>query len=286
MKLEYFNLLVLPIVFVLLLFWEQLNPLRKKTRPLLHRLFVNLILTGTVFLVGGLVVRNARLGVSESILQRGFGLIFLIPLPKWCHIPMGFLLLDLTFYYWHCANHRIPLLWRFHNVHHIDPDLDVSTSFRFHFVEIAYSSFFRVAQVLIVGATPLTYTIYETVFTAGTMLHHSNIRFLLKLERCVNKAIVTPRMHGIHHSAVREEINSNYSVIFSCWDKLHKTLVLNVPQSSINIGVPGYQLAKDNRFLRLLSMPFIHQKDYWKNDDGSSPKSNQEQSVKVTMMIQ
>jgi sterol desaturase/sphingolipid hydroxylase (fatty acid hydroxylase superfamily) len=283
---EYFTLLVLPIVFVLLLCWEQLNPLRKKTRPLVQRLFVNMILTGAVFVVGGLVVRNTGLGVSEWILKRGLGLVFLVPLPQWCRIPIGFLLLDLTFYYWHWANHRIRLLWRFHNVHHIDPDLDISTSFRFHFVEIAYSSLFRVIQVLIVGATPLTYVIYETVFTAGTMLHHSNISLPLKLERCLNKAIVTPRMHGIHHSAVKDETNSNYSVVFSWWDRLHRTLVLNIPQSSVMIGVPGYQLAKDNRLWSLLSMPFVGQNDYWYYADGSSPKSNQEQSVKVTMMIQ
>jgi sterol desaturase/sphingolipid hydroxylase (fatty acid hydroxylase superfamily) len=285
MKMEYFIFLVLPVVFMLLLCWEQVNPLRKKTRPLVQRLFVNLILTGTVFVVGGLLVRNAGLGVSEWILKHGFGLVLLVPLPKWCRIAIGLLLLDLTFYYWHWANHRIPLLWRFHNVHHIDPDLDVTTAFRFHFVEIAYSSFFRVVQVLIVGATPLIYAIYETVFTAGTILHHSNIRLPLKLESCLNQAIVTPRMHGIHHSAVRDETNSNYSVVLSCWDRLHRTLVLNVPQSSIRIGVPGYRSAKDNRLLRLLSMPFVPQKDYWKNDDGSSPKSNREQSVKVTMMI-
>ena len=283
---EYFNLLVLPLVFLLLLCWEQVNPLRKNTRPLVQRLFVNLILTGTVFVVGGLVVRNAGLGVSEWILKRDLGLIFVLPLPQWTRVIIGFLLLDLTFYYWHLANHRIPLLWRFHNVHHIDPDLDVSTSFRFHFIEIAYSSVFRVFQVLIIGAAPLTYTIYESAFTAGTMLHHSNIRLPLKLERCLNKAIVTPRMHGIHHGAVRDETNSNYSVIFSWWDRLHGTLFLNVPQSSIRIGVPGYQLTQDNRLLRLFSMPFVSQREYWKNDDGSSPNSNQNQEVKVTMMIQ
>jgi len=286
MKMQYVTLLVLPIIFILLFFGEQVNPLRKKTRPLLQRLFVNLILTGIVFLVGALVVRNVGLGCSEWILKRGFGVLFFVPLPKWCRIPIGFLLLDLTFYYWHRANHRLPYLWRFHNVHHIDPDLDVSTSFRFHFVEIAYSSFFRVAQVLIIGVAPLTYTIYETVFTAGTMLHHSNIRLPIQLECWINKFIVTPRMHGIHHSAVKNETNSNYSVIFSWWDRLHRTLVLNLPQSSISIGVPGYQLPVDNRLWSLLRLPFIGQRNYWMNADGSSPKSNRERNVKATMMIQ
>jgi sterol desaturase/sphingolipid hydroxylase (fatty acid hydroxylase superfamily) len=46
-------------------------------------------------------------------------------------VTLSFLLMDLAFYYWHLANHRVPFLWRFHNVHHIDPDLDVSTAFGF-----------------------------------------------------------------------------------------------------------------------------------------------------------
>ena len=285
MKMQYLTMLVLPTVFILLLFFEQINPLRKKTRPLLQRLFVNFIFTGIVFLVGSLVVRNVGLGLSEWVLKRGYGLVFLIPLPKWCRIPVSFMLLDLTFYYWHWANHRIPVLWRFHNVHHVDPDLDVSTSFRFHFVEIAYSSFFRIVQVLTVGVTPLTYIIYETVFTAGTMLHHSNIRLPIQIECCLNKFFVTPRMHGVHHSAVKNETNSNYSVIFSWWDRLHRTLVLNIPQSCIKIGVPGYQLLKDNRFWNLMRLPFVGQRSYWNNADGSSTKSNQQQNVKATMMI-
>jgi len=177
------------------------------------------------------------------------------------------------------------MLWRFHNVHHIDPDLDVSTSFRFHFVEIAYSSVFRVFQVLLIGADPLTYAVYETVFAAETMLHHSNVRLPLELERWLNKVIVTPRMHGVHHSAVGPETNSNYGVIFPWWDRLNRTLVLNVPQSSIRIGVPGYLEVQDNRFWNLLIMPFVRQKRYWRFADGSPAKRNRKKSVKPTRML-
>lgn len=206
------------------------------------------------------------------------------PAAKVGQITVGFLLMDLTFYYWHLVNHRIPLLWRFHNVHHIDPDLDVSTSFRFHFVEITYSAVFRIIQVLLIRACPLTYAIYETVFAIETMFHHSNVRLPFGLERWLNRLIVTPRMHGIHHSAVREETNYNYGVIFPWWDRLHRTLVLNVPQHSIRIGVPGYLEPEDNRFWNLLRMPFVRQKDYWRFSDGSTPKSNQDKNVKATKM--
>jgi sterol desaturase/sphingolipid hydroxylase (fatty acid hydroxylase superfamily) len=278
----YLKVLILPVIFMLLLLAEQFVPLRKRTRSLSWRLVKNLILTALVFLVGWLVVRNAGLGTSKWAAERGFGVVLLIPLPRWCRVAIGILLMDLTFYYWHWANHRIRLLWRFHNVHHIDPDLDVSTSFRFHFGEIAYSAVFRLFQMLLIGADPLTYAIYEMVFNAETMFHHSNVRLPVKLERLLNKVIVTPRMHGIHHSAVGPETNSNYGVIFPWWDRLNRTLMLNVPHSSIRIGVPGYLEVHDNRFLNLLIMPFVRQKAYWRFADGSPAKSNQDKTINAT----
>lgn len=272
-------------LFAMLLLIEQILPLRQRKRPFLRRFFLNMCMTAVVFLVGSLVVREAALRTSEWTVSHSFGLGLLIPLPQWSQVAIGILLMDLTFYYWHQANHRIYLLWRFHNVHHIDPDMDVSTSFRFHFVEILYSTAFRVLQVCILGIGPLTYVIYETLFICGTMFHHSNIRLPLQLERLINKVIVTPRMHGIHHSTVKGETNSNYSVIFRWWDLLHRTLILNIQQSMIRIGVPGYQQTKDNRLLTLLKMPFLKQKDYWKSADGSVPRSNQEKDMKANMML-
>jgi sterol desaturase/sphingolipid hydroxylase (fatty acid hydroxylase superfamily) len=226
------------------------------------------------------------LGTSQWVTQHGLGAVLLLPLPGWGRFAAGFVLMDLTFYYWHRANHRIRVLWRFHNVHHVDPDLDISTSFRFHFGEIAYSSVFRIFQVLLIGINPLTYVVYEAVFSAETMFHHTNIRLPVDLERWLNKLIVTPRMHGIHHSVVGSETNSNYSVIFPWWDRLNRTLMLNVPQASIKVGVPGYQAEKDNRLWSLITMPFVRQKHYWRFADGKAPRNNRDRAVKATRMLQ
>jgi sterol desaturase/sphingolipid hydroxylase (fatty acid hydroxylase superfamily) len=179
--------------------------------------------------------------------------------------------MDLTFYWWHRANHRIPLLWRFHNIHHLDPDLDVSTAFRFHFGELAFSSAFRVAQIALIGPSLGSILVYETVFQAGTLFHHSNLRLPIPLERRLVRLIVTPRMHGIHHSHVRGETNSNYATVFSFWDRLHRTLGLNIPQDAIDIGIPGYAGERDNALVNALLAPFRAQRDYWRRTDGSLP---------------
>ncbi len=266
---------VLAASFVFLFLVEFVRPLRKRKRSRGHRLFVNLCLTLLVFVCGTFLVRTAGLGLSRWTSDHSFGALNIIPMPVTAHFLFGFLLMDLTFYYWHRVNHVIPLLWRFHNVHHVDPDLDVTTSFRFHFVEIAYSTVFRVVQVGLIGVLPITYVLYEGVFSLATMFHHSNLRLPIRFERWLNRVVVTPRMHGIHHSTVKEETNSNYSVVFRWWDEIHRSLRVRVLQSGVNIGVPAYQEAEDNRLLHLLKLPFQKQRDHWQYPDGKRPTREQ-----------
>lgn len=260
---EQITFIVLPGLFVLLLLMEQAIPLRQRKRGMLGRLLVNLCLTSLSFVAGSTIVRTTAFTLTHYNQNHSWGLLPLLGLPIWLQVAVGFLLMDLTFYYWHFANHRLRLLWRFHNVHHFDPDLDVSTSFRFHFVEVAYSAFFRIAQVALLGIVPLTYIIYEIIFQCATMFHHSNIRLPLLMEQLINKIFVTPRMHGIHHSQIHRQTDSNYSVIFRCWDFLHRTLLLNVSQGQIKIGVWGYNKPHDNKLWNAIIAPFCKQRPYW-----------------------
>jgi sterol desaturase/sphingolipid hydroxylase (fatty acid hydroxylase superfamily) len=257
--------------YALLFVFEWLYPLRERKRPLAGRLAVNAVMTAFTFLGGAYVVRAVGMGLSFRVDEHGSGLLHMAPIPFYARFALGFLLMDLSFYYWHRVNHEVRLLWRFHNVHHIDPDLDVTTSFRFHLGEVLYSSGFRALQVLLIGVSPLTYAVYEIVFTCETAFHHSNLRLPIGVERIIGKVIVTPRMHGIHHSAVREETNSNYGTIFRWWDLLHRTLRLGVRQSEVNIGVPAYTLPADNRLPSILALPFVGQRDYWRMPDGTTP---------------
>jgi len=148
------------------------------------------------------------------------------------------------------------LMWRFHLVHHTDLDLDITTAFRFHFGEMIGSIFFRGAAVILIGVSPVLVLVYEIVFEAATQFHHSNFKISKRLEKALNYIIVTPRMHGIHHSMVKEETDSNYSVIFSFWDRLHKTARLDIPQSEVVIGVPQYSNRNELTIGNLLKMPF------------------------------
>jgi sterol desaturase/sphingolipid hydroxylase (fatty acid hydroxylase superfamily) len=260
---------------LLLFALEQIHPLRERTRGLIGHLLVNVVVSALAFVVAALLIRPLVEGVLRWSSEAPFGVVHLVGLPGIPRAALAFLLMDLSFYYWHLANHRVPFLWRFHNVHHIDPDLDVSTALRFHFGEIAMSAAFRALQLTTIGTSPVTYVIYESTFQANTLFHHSNVRLPIALERLLNKVLVTPRMHGIHHSQVRAENNSNYSVVLSCWDRLHRSLRLNIPQSELVIGIPAYRAPDDNRLWNVLVLPFRKQRDYWRGTDGTYVERDQ-----------
>ena len=164
----------------------------------------------------------------------------------------------------------IPLFWRFHNVHHTDLDLDVSTAARFHFGEMVFSIGFLTLAVVAFGIRPIMLLVFFLCLEAATLFHHSNWRLPIRLERILNSIVVTPRMHGIHHSIVQRETNSNWGTIFCWWDKLHRTLRRDIPQNEITIGVAAYRDEKELTLAQLLVLPFRKQRK-WRLPNGLEP---------------
>jgi len=164
-------------------------------------------------------------------------------------------------YVWHRLNHRVPLLWRFHLVHHTDLDLDVSTALRFHAGELLLSCGWRAAQVAVIGPPVALLLVFEVVFETATAFHHSNWRLPHALDRALAAVVVTPRMHGVHHSTRQAETNSNWSVLLSCWDRLHRTLRFERPAEPLVIGLPAYRDPLGAR--DLLALPFRRQRPAW-----------------------
>jgi sterol desaturase/sphingolipid hydroxylase (fatty acid hydroxylase superfamily) len=251
------------VCFLALAWMERRRPLRASVEPKLRRAARNL--TVAALGAGAIVIAETPfvLPLVRMIERRQWGLLGILGLPLWLEIPAGLLLMDYTFYVWHVLMHRVPLLWRFHMVHHVDLDLDASTALRFHFGELIASVPWRAAQVAMIGLTPLVFSVWQFTFLLAIMFHHSNIEIPIAWERRLNRILVTPRMHGIHHSIVREETNSNWSSGLTVWDWLHSTLRLNIPQREIAIGVPAFRDPKLLTLRRILPMPFERQPYAW-----------------------
>lgn len=261
-----YGALILIGLFFILLILETKFQLRKRVQRKWKRMFINFIVSIPAFALLRILFIPAMVWLATQNRQWHFGLNYLFDAPASIKAMISFLLLDYSNYIWHILLHKLPILWRFHIVHHTDLDLDISTAFRFHFGEMIGSVFFRGAAILLIGASPIMVLIYEIVFEAATQFHHSNWKLPFLLEKVLNYFIVTPRMHGIHHSMIRKETDSNYSVIFSFWDRIHKTVLLNIPQNKIVTGVPHYADESELTIGNLLKMPFTKIR-IWKNSE-------------------
>lgn len=249
---------------------ESKRQLRKRTRPKIERLKENASVAAVALPALRLLLVPCSYAAANKASKRDFGLLSWARLPKWAIYVAGFLLLDYSNYLWHVLLHKSDLLWRFHNVHHMDLDLDLSTAWRFHVGENIASVPYRSAAVALIGAPAPLVLFYEVIFEGCTAFHHSNMRLPFSIERMLSRFMVTPRMHGIHHSIVSQETNSNFSVIFSWWDRLHRSLRLHVAQDDITIGVPAYRDPKEQSPLNLFLIPFRPQRE-WVLPDGTVP---------------
>lgn len=247
---------LLAVAGLVLFLAESRRQLRKRTQPRLKRITTNSVVSLPSFSLLRFLLLPVMVKLAVESRKQQFGVSHRYKAPQLLQSALAFLLLDYTNFLWHILMHRIPLLWRFHLVHHSDLDLDVTTAFRFHFGELIASVFYRGAAVFAIGASPLNVLVYEAVFEGATQFHHTNWKLPFAVEKRLSKLIVTPRMHGIHHSMVKQETDSNFSVIFSFWDRLHQTLRLNVPQDLVVIGVPSYSNAAELTTGYLLKLPF------------------------------
>jgi sterol desaturase/sphingolipid hydroxylase (fatty acid hydroxylase superfamily) len=194
--------------------------------------------------------------LAAIVERRRWGVVKQVPLPPWLEAPLAVILMDYTLYLWHVLTHRVPWLWRFHLVHHVDLDLTASTALRFHFGELLLSVPWRAMQIAAIGVSPVSLRLWQTMLLLSILFHHSNLRLPPEIERRLGGFIMTPRLHGIHHSTVRRERDANWSSGLTLWDRLHGTLALDVPQDAITIGVPAYQERRELSLGAILAMPF------------------------------
>ena len=249
--------------FGVLVYLENRRPLRESVESKMIRNSRNLTVAGIAAVALQLVERPVVAPLTKLVERKNWGLLKLVRLPRWLETTLAVALLDYTLYIWHVLTHRIPFLWRFHVVHHVDLDLDASTALRFHFAEMVISVAWRAAQIIIIGVSPVSFAAWQAFLFPSILFHHSNVRLPIDLERKLQNLIVTPRMHGIHHSIVRQETDSNWSSGLTVWDFLHGTLKTDVPQNEIIIGVPAYREPDEVILAKILPMPFEKQRPTW-----------------------
>jgi sterol desaturase/sphingolipid hydroxylase (fatty acid hydroxylase superfamily) len=239
---------------------EQVAPRRARALSRARRWPTNLAVT----LLNSLALRALAIllpllaiGAALDATAQGWGLFNRLDWPAWLELVLAVLILDLAIWAQHLVTHKVPLFWRFHRVHHADRDMDVTTGFRFHPVEILASMGLKIGLVYLLGPSALAVLLFEILLSGTALFNHSNLALPGWLDSAVRLVLVTPDMHRVHHSVHRDEHDSNYGFCLSLWDRIFRT---HVPQpkeghDAMTVGLEW----QDERPARLgwsLGLPF------------------------------
>ena len=241
-------------VFVAILLFEVLFPFREYVGRLRH-FGKNMIFALINAVITGLSSAAMSIWVFLWIDKNDIGLLNLFEMPLWLSMLLAALIFDAWIYWWHRLNHIVPFFWRFHQVHHNDTEMDMSTALRFHPGEIFLSSIANAGIFVLFGITVELIVFYKLVFSLNVLFHHSNIALPGSLDRFMRIFLVSPNMHRVHHSQKIEETNSNYSSALTIWDRIFGSYRRNDP-STIVFGLDFDRKPEEQGLKYLLLRPF------------------------------
>jgi len=238
--------------------WEVIAPRRQSQTPKSTRWIINLAMSLTNSILLRLVFVSGAMGAALLAVQEGWGLLQILNWPMWSEVIVAIVILDLVVYAQHILFHKMPVLWRLHQVHHSDMEVDVTTGVRFHPVEIAISMLIKIGTIMLVGASPSAVLIFEVLLNGTAMFNHSNVRIPLQLDRLLRWMVVTPDMHRVHHSVIAEETNSNFGFNLPWWDRIFGSYQ-NQPclgHEHMTIGLEQFRDSTRLSWWGLLSLPY------------------------------
>jgi sterol desaturase/sphingolipid hydroxylase (fatty acid hydroxylase superfamily) len=236
--------------------WETRRPFRGRLEGRWRHACQNLVIALANTLILGLLFVSVTLAVIEWTQHNGSGLLHAGPMPYAIRFVLGLVLLDLWMYVWHRANHAIPLLWRFHRMHHSDRRVDVTTATRFHLGEHVGASLLRLGLIPLAGLDVWQLLAYDTLVLAVTQFHHADIS-IGRLDAWLRWVIVTPHMHKVHHSDWAPETNSNYATVFSIWDRLFGSFRIRPDPRTLVYGLNEFAAPRWQTVWGMLQTPFV-----------------------------
>lgn len=245
-------------VFFVFAVLESMAPRDQAPPERLWRWPTNIVLTVLNIIVMGMIPVGI-LTAADFAKSQQIGLLNAIDMSYWTAFALGFL--GRAFLSWgtHYLNHKVPILWAIHRVHHVDTRLDVSSTVRFHPLEFVFTTPITLAGVIAIGVPPLPLLIYELMDASITVFSHSNVRLPWWVDRPLSVFIVTPDVHRVHHSSHQPETDSNFGAVLTVWDWVLGTYKRK-PASELEIQENGLSEVQDSRsrnLFWLLVLPFI-----------------------------
>jgi sterol desaturase/sphingolipid hydroxylase (fatty acid hydroxylase superfamily) len=234
---------------------ESAIPLRPRGRWSAAHLRPNLALTFTTFATN-LCFNALLVGLLVSMETHDVGVLRLLALPAGIAAALAVVALDFSTYVAHVAMHSAPVLWRFHQVHHADPTVDVTTTIRQHPGESVIRYAFMAGCGAVLGASPGAFAVYRVWSALQGLVEHANVRLPLGVDRALSFVVPTPNMHKVHHSRAAAQTNSNYGNLFSLFDLAFGTFTPSIQGVDVEYGLDGYDDPAVQTTGGLLALPF------------------------------
>ncbi|MGF1720962.1 sterol desaturase family protein [Vibrio kyushuensis] len=255
---ELVRLMFFILTFVLCATWEWVLPKKSLTQSKWVRWINNIALISLSSALVSILLPVVAYQAAVYSAQQNIGLLNQISLPITPTLIFSILLLDLAIYCQHVIFHRIPILWRLHQVHHADQDIDMTTGSRFHPIEIILSMLIKIVIVMSLGIPATAVVIFEVILNVSAMFNHSNARLYMPVDKAMRKLIVTPDMHRVHHSIIVKETHSNFGFFLSIWDRLFKTYIAqpSLGHDEMTIGLPKFRTTREQWLDKILTQPF------------------------------
>ncbi len=226
---------------------EYLQPFKAKPiikRQYYGRIIQNFALFGINGLLSSLIIIPLTLFATQ----------FNPPPADITNIFLDILIYDFMIYWWHRLNHQLPILWRFHRVHHCDEFYDISTAVRFHAGEVLLSALFRLPVIYVFSLSYQSIIISETILLVWAIFQHANWAIPKRINDAISLVLVTPQWHFLHHHDQKSDTDSHYGNFLTIWDRIFATRAASVrakPEMII-----GLRQIRHCNFVNLLLLPF------------------------------
>lgn len=177
--------------------------------------------------------------------------------PIWVSFTASIIFLDVIQYATHYLSHKVPLLWRFHRLHHSDKHVDALTTLLHHPIEVASSFFIIVFAAVMFDVPTIALACYSTIFAVHAAFTHMNYELPKKVDRVLSWFFVTPNFHRLHHSIDAKQGNSNFSAIFTIPDRIFNTIFhVTIDLECSVFGINQKQSPKVDSSISYLINPF------------------------------
>jgi sterol desaturase/sphingolipid hydroxylase (fatty acid hydroxylase superfamily) len=233
---------------------ETVLPMFLASSPKNGRRSANLWLTATSFISNWLL---ASVAAIAALTLRPAGVTAQLRWPLWLQVIAGIVVLDFSVgYLSHRTMHMWPAMWRFHQVHHSDDFVDVTTTYRTHPVETVWRFLFAIVPVWVLGLPAEAVVVQRLLQATNGVIEHANIRVWRPLDRVLSLVWVTPNVHKIHHSREISETNSNYANLLTVYDRLLGTYTPAQRAESVVYGLDDAEPLATGSYPTLLTRPF------------------------------